>query len=224
MPERSTSTSFKRAGTPSVHPYDLTWSVRVLTVFPSHPRGENGEWSWSRRGSTGSPHRPWDRWCGCPRHREPTPRRPRVPSTMSSLTHPEASVQIASSPIHCSDQARAVRGSGCTPSNTSAARTQRRSDSPGSWTRLSCSTVRSSHIPSRVVTSSQRTAGDRARDLRDACVPAQPERRTRHGAVVRWRGGGPDAPGCGRDPRWYRGVDTGADGSHATATGRPPLR
>jgi hypothetical protein len=34
---------------PSVHPYRLTCGVRVLTVFPRHPRGENGESTRSRR-------------------------------------------------------------------------------------------------------------------------------------------------------------------------------
>ena len=46
--ERSTSTSFKRAGpNPSVHTYDLTWSVRVLNSVPFastwRDRGEKKE-------------------------------------------------------------------------------------------------------------------------------------------------------------------------------------
>jgi len=32
----------------SADPHRLTWGVVVLTVFPSPPRGENGEKRWSR--------------------------------------------------------------------------------------------------------------------------------------------------------------------------------
>lgn len=38
-----------------IHPHGLTWRVRVPTVFPSPPRGENGERSWSPKGSTFPP-------------------------------------------------------------------------------------------------------------------------------------------------------------------------
>lgn len=53
MPERSASTSFKRAGPdPERSPIRSDLERPGSYSVPSHPRGENGEWSWSRRGST----------------------------------------------------------------------------------------------------------------------------------------------------------------------------